>query len=152
MLKYTRNKLNTLEISPFSINVPLLYPLKIENRRFSDVFRGYRNETIENGVKITYANRMLIDYITCWTRINRVSYLLCKHNYSKYFSYFVTIDSVILNWLFYAIYIVILTKSILFPSRMFPNLTRKIRVWWWLFIWFLWLWIRYILPNHHLFV
>ena len=134
MLKYTRNKLNTLEINPFSINVPLLYPLKTENRRFSVVFRGHRNETVENGVKITYANRMLIDYITCWTRINRVSYLLCKHNYSKYFSYFVTIDSVILNWLFYAIYIVILTKSILFPSRMFPNLTRKIRVWWWLFI------------------
>ena len=65
MLKDTRNKLNTLEINPFSINVPLLYPLKTENRRFSDVFRGYRNETVENGVKITYANRMLIDYITC---------------------------------------------------------------------------------------
>ena len=32
-------------INPFSANVPLLYPLKTsENRRFSDVFSGYRTE------------------------------------------------------------------------------------------------------------
>ena len=37
-------------INPFSTNIPLLYPLKtLENRRFSDVFRGYRCATlIEN--------------------------------------------------------------------------------------------------------
>ena len=36
----------------FSTNVPSLYPLKTsENRRFSDVFRGYRIGTlVENGV------------------------------------------------------------------------------------------------------
>ena len=35
----------------FSANAPLLYPLKTsENRRFSDVFRGYRSGTlVENG-------------------------------------------------------------------------------------------------------
>ena len=34
-------------------NIPLLYPLKTsENQRFSDVFRGYRNGTLdENGKK-----------------------------------------------------------------------------------------------------
>ena len=39
-------------INPFSINVPLLYPLKTsENLRFSDVFRGYRSRTLfENGL------------------------------------------------------------------------------------------------------
>ena len=37
--------------NPFSTNAPLLYPLKTsENRRFSDVFGGYRKETlVENG-------------------------------------------------------------------------------------------------------
>ena len=36
----------------FSTNVPLLYPLKTsENRRFCDVFRGYRSATLaENGL------------------------------------------------------------------------------------------------------
>ena len=39
-------------INPFSTNVPLLYPLKTsENRRFSNVFRGYRSGTlVENGL------------------------------------------------------------------------------------------------------
>ena len=39
-------------INPFSTKVPLLYPLKtFENRRFSDVFRGYRSGTlVENGL------------------------------------------------------------------------------------------------------
>ena len=33
--------------NPFSTNVPLLYPLKTsKNRRFSDVFRGYRSGTL----------------------------------------------------------------------------------------------------------
>ena len=38
--------------NPFSTNVPLLYPLKTsENRRFCDVFRGYRSATLaENGL------------------------------------------------------------------------------------------------------
>ena len=40
-------------INPFSTNVLLLYPLNTsENRRFSNVFRGYRSETlVENGLK-----------------------------------------------------------------------------------------------------
>ena len=33
------NDLKT-NINPFTTNVPLLYPLKTENLRFSDVFRG----------------------------------------------------------------------------------------------------------------
>ena len=34
-------------INPYSTNVSLLYPLKTsENLRFSDVFRGYRSETL----------------------------------------------------------------------------------------------------------
>ena len=38
--------------NPFLTNVPLLYPMKtLENRRFSDVFRGYRSGTfVENGL------------------------------------------------------------------------------------------------------
>ena len=44
------------EINPFSINVPLLYPLiTSENRRFPDVFRGYRSGTlVENGLQVPY--------------------------------------------------------------------------------------------------
>ena len=40
--------------NPFSTNVPLLYSLKTsENRRLSDVFRGYRSGTlVENGLMI----------------------------------------------------------------------------------------------------
>ena len=39
-------------INQFSTNAPLLYPPKTsENRRFSDVFRGYRSGTlVENGL------------------------------------------------------------------------------------------------------
>ena len=39
-------------INPFSTKVPLLYHLKtFENRRFFDVFRGYRSGTlVENGL------------------------------------------------------------------------------------------------------
>ena len=39
-------------INPFSTHAPLLYPLKTsENRRFSDLFRGYRSGTwVENGL------------------------------------------------------------------------------------------------------
>ena len=41
------------ENNPFSINVPILYPLKpLENFKFSDVFRGYRSGTlVENGLR-----------------------------------------------------------------------------------------------------
>ena len=43
---------NHQDINPFSNNVPLLYPRKTsENRRFSDVFTGYRSGTlVENGL------------------------------------------------------------------------------------------------------
>ena len=39
--------------NPFSINAPLLYPLKTsENMRFSDAFRGYRRgKLVENRLK-----------------------------------------------------------------------------------------------------
>ena len=38
--------------NPFSTSVPYLYPLKTENRRFSDIFRGHRSGTlVENGLK-----------------------------------------------------------------------------------------------------
>ena len=39
-------------LNPFSTNAPLLNPLNTpENRRFSDVFRGYRNGTlVDNGL------------------------------------------------------------------------------------------------------
>ena len=49
-------------ISPFSTNVPLLHLLKIlENRRFSDVFRGYRSETL-----VPIRKKVLREeYITC---------------------------------------------------------------------------------------
>ena len=42
-----------VSLNPFSINVPLLYPLKtLENLRFSDVFRGYRSgRLVGNGLK-----------------------------------------------------------------------------------------------------
>ena len=42
-------------INPFPANVPLLYPLKTsENRRFSDVSRGYRSATlVKNGFIIS---------------------------------------------------------------------------------------------------
>ena len=49
-------------ISPFSTNVPLLHLLKIlENRRFSDVCRGYRSETL-----VPIRKKVLREeYITC---------------------------------------------------------------------------------------
>ena len=41
-------------ISPFSTNVPLLYPLKTpENWRFSNVFREYRGGIlVEKGLRV----------------------------------------------------------------------------------------------------
>ena len=45
------NILTPLLTKPFSTNVSLLYPLKTENRRFSDVFRGYRSgKLVGNGL------------------------------------------------------------------------------------------------------
>ena len=39
--------------NPFSTDGPLLHPLKTENRRFSNVCRGYRGGTlVENRLKI----------------------------------------------------------------------------------------------------
>ena len=47
-------------LNPYSPNVTFLYPLKtLENLRFSDVFRGYRNVTLgEYGLKL--ANKIPI--------------------------------------------------------------------------------------------
>ena len=44
--------ISSSNINPFSTKVPLLYLLKTsENRRFLDVFRGYRSGTlVENGL------------------------------------------------------------------------------------------------------
>ena len=44
--------ISSSNINPLSTKVPLLYPLKTsENRRFLDVFRGYRSGTlVENGL------------------------------------------------------------------------------------------------------
>ena len=41
-------------LNPFSTNVPLPYPMKTsENRRFSDVFRGYKSGIlIKNGLSM----------------------------------------------------------------------------------------------------
>ena len=44
-------------LNPFSTKVPLLYPLKTsENRRFSDVFRGYRSGSLVGWVKLGMKN------------------------------------------------------------------------------------------------
>ena len=43
----TRNKRMDTLLNPYSLNVTFLFLLKTsENRRFSDVFRGYRNVTL----------------------------------------------------------------------------------------------------------
>ena len=57
---------NHQDINPFSNNVPLLYPRKTsENRRFSDVFTGYRSGTlVENGLW-----SVLRHYIVNWGSI-----------------------------------------------------------------------------------
>ena len=45
-------------INPFSADVPLLNPLKTsENRRFSDVYRGYWSGTlVENGLTLGFSD------------------------------------------------------------------------------------------------
>ena len=63
-------------INPFSRNVPFLYPLKIENLRFYDVFRRYRSGTfveygLMNGIISTQiCNIVVIIYthleLKCW--------------------------------------------------------------------------------------
>ena len=47
-------KLSKWLINPFSINVPLLYPVKTsENPRVFDVFKGYATGTLlENGLSL----------------------------------------------------------------------------------------------------
>ena len=47
------NSISDTEFNPFSTNVPFLHPLNTsENRKFSDVFRGYRSRTlVENGLR-----------------------------------------------------------------------------------------------------
>ena len=40
-----------IQLNPFTTNVPLLYPMKTENRRSSDIFREYkRGKLVENGL------------------------------------------------------------------------------------------------------
>ena len=52
-------------INPFHANVPFLYSLKMsENQRFSDVFRGYRNETLARKGLINQL--ILISIKHCW--------------------------------------------------------------------------------------
>ena len=56
-------------VNPFSTNVPLLYPLKTENFRFSDVFRGYRSGTlVENGLTTnkTMCNAIINGFFTTY--------------------------------------------------------------------------------------
>ena len=56
-------------VNPFSTNVPLLYPLKTENFRFSDVFRGYRSGTlVENGLtrNKTMCNTIINGFFTTY--------------------------------------------------------------------------------------
>ena len=56
-------------VNPYSPNVTFLYPLKTsENRRFSDIFRGYRNVTLE-------------EYELKWVKSNRFQEPL---NYAKW--------------------------------------------------------------------
>ena len=46
-LSFQFRHLTQQNFKTFSANIPLLYPLKLsENRRFSDVFKGYRNKTL----------------------------------------------------------------------------------------------------------
>ena len=49
-----------LPFNPFSTNIPLLYLLKTsENWRFSDIFRGYRSESlVENGLRMRLAGKI----------------------------------------------------------------------------------------------
>ena len=52
-------------INPFSTNVPFLYPLKIENLRFYDVFRRYRSGTfveygLMNGIISTQISNIVV--------------------------------------------------------------------------------------------
>ena len=61
-VRVTKSLLNNYDaktyLSPFSTNVPLLYPLK---RRFSDVFRGYRSGTlVENGLNDCIVDLLLL--------------------------------------------------------------------------------------------
>ena len=50
--------------NPFSTNLPLQYPRKTENRRFSDVFREYRSGTlVENGLSASLSSAANIGLI-----------------------------------------------------------------------------------------
>ena len=63
--------------NPFSTNVPLLYPLKTsENRRFFDVFWGYRNGSlVENGLMSKMlANNLVFETFSTKIKINKVLY------------------------------------------------------------------------------
>ena len=59
--------IGTKRFNSFHVNVPFLYPLKTpENRRFSDIFRGYRNETL------------------AWKRLLQFTPLLSLYNHKKH--------------------------------------------------------------------
>ena len=52
VIKYSYNEIFNNFLNPYLANVPILYPLKTpENQSFSDVFRGYKMETLaKNGL------------------------------------------------------------------------------------------------------
>ena len=56
--------LKSTYFNPFLTNVPLLYPLKIsENRRFSDVLRGYRSGTLVANELIWTLISLLLNFL-----------------------------------------------------------------------------------------
>ena len=59
-LRYNWLPYINLPFNPFSTNIPFLYLLKTsENWRFSDVFRGYRSESlVENGLRMRLAGKI----------------------------------------------------------------------------------------------
>ena len=57
-----------MSIDGFKPNVPFLYPLKTsENQKFSDVFRGYKNKTLDsNG--LNYFNHLALQNTVQYSR------------------------------------------------------------------------------------
>ena len=62
-LEYKFNGVQWNMVNLFPVDVPHLYPLKTsENRRFSDVFRGYRSRTlVENGFMLMQRGLVMIN-------------------------------------------------------------------------------------------
>ena len=82
---------NHCGINLFSTNVPLLYPLKTsENRRLSDVFKGYRSRTsVENGLNmiglfaILTLNKLYI-YCACVFIVVFWTFIVCSYKLNSY--------------------------------------------------------------------